>query len=65
MMVTIIRQKDMGYALGSAEYLTKPIDRARLNGYVEKVVRKGPYSTESLMNQLRRLGTAFARPERA
>jgi CheY-like chemotaxis protein len=29
-MVTIIDQKNMGYALGAAEYLTKPIDRARL-----------------------------------
>ncbi len=29
-MVTIIDQKNMGYALGAAEYLTKPVDRGRL-----------------------------------
>ncbi|MCH8225120.1 MAG: response regulator, partial [Chloroflexi bacterium] len=39
-------------------------DRQRLNGYVEKVVQKGSYSAESLMNELRGLVTTFARPER-
>lgn len=29
-MVTIVDQKDLGYALGATEYLTKPIDRERL-----------------------------------
>ena len=38
-------------------------DRQRLNGYVEKVVQKGSYSAESLMNELRGLVTTFARPE--
>ena len=28
-MVTIVDNKNMGYALGASEYLTKPIDRAR------------------------------------
>ena len=35
-MVTIIDQKNMGYALGAAEYLTKPIDRARLLSVLNK-----------------------------
>ncbi|MCH8989916.1 MAG: GAF domain-containing protein [Chloroflexi bacterium] len=39
-------------------------DRQRLNGYVEKVVQKGSYSTESLMTELRGLVNAFAGTER-
>ena len=35
-MVTIIDQKNMGYALGAAEYLTKPIDRGRLLSVLNK-----------------------------
>ena len=35
-MVTIIDQKNMGYALGAAEYLTKPIDRERLVSVLNK-----------------------------
>ena len=45
-MVTIIDQKNMGYALGAAEYLTKPIDRTRLlsvlNRYKEDMPGAGP-----------------------
>jgi len=44
-MVTIIDQKNMGFALGAAEYLTKPIDRGRLlsvlNKYKQDITR-GP-----------------------
>ncbi|MCH7843311.1 MAG: GAF domain-containing protein, partial [Chloroflexi bacterium] len=35
-MVTIIDQKNLGYALGAAEYLTKPIDRGRLLSVLNK-----------------------------
>ena len=35
-------------------------DRQRINGYVEKVVQKGTYTGDSLMNELRSLVTAFA-----
>ena len=35
-MVTIIDQKNMGYALGAAEYLTKPIERERLISVLNK-----------------------------
>jgi signal transduction histidine kinase/CheY-like chemotaxis protein len=31
-MLTIVDSKNLGYALGAAEYLTKPIDRERLAG---------------------------------
>jgi GAF domain-containing protein/DNA-binding response OmpR family regulator len=30
MMLTIVEDRSLGYALGAADYLTKPIDRARL-----------------------------------
>ena len=44
-MVTIIDQRNMGYALGAAEYLTKPIDRGRLlailNRYKQEIT-SGP-----------------------
>ena len=39
-------------------------DRQRLNGYVEKVVQKGSYSTESLLAELRGLVTTFAGTDR-
>ncbi|MCI0801416.1 MAG: response regulator, partial [Chloroflexi bacterium] len=35
-MVTIVDQKNLGYALGAAEYLTKPIDRGRLLSVLNK-----------------------------
>ncbi len=35
-MVTILDQKNMGFALGAAEYLTKPIDRERLISVLNK-----------------------------
>ena len=31
-MLTIVDNKNLGFALGAAEYLTKPVDRARLAG---------------------------------
>lgn len=35
-MVTMLDQKNMGFALGAAEYLTKPIDRERLISVLNK-----------------------------
>jgi CheY-like chemotaxis protein len=35
-MLTIISDKSMGYALGASEYLTKPIDRDKLVGILRK-----------------------------
>ena len=35
-MVTIVDNKNMGYALGASDYLTKPIDRTRLSAILKK-----------------------------
>ncbi|HEY9632506.1 MAG TPA: response regulator [Coleofasciculaceae cyanobacterium] len=35
-MLTIVDNKNMGYALGASDYLTKPIDRDRLNAILKK-----------------------------
>ncbi|HYV39274.1 MAG TPA: response regulator [Gemmataceae bacterium] len=35
-MMTIMKEMDMGYMLGASEYLTKPIDRSRLVFLLEK-----------------------------
>ncbi|MCI0844539.1 MAG: response regulator, partial [Chloroflexi bacterium] len=56
------RWKKVPVVVVTAKDLTAE-DRQRLNGYVEKVVQKGAYSAESLMNELRGLVTTFARPE--
>lgn len=39
-MLTIIDDKSMGYALGASEYLTKPVDRERLCSVLEKYCQK-------------------------
>ena len=38
-MLTIVDDKQMGFALGAADYFTKPIDWARLNGGAAEVRR--------------------------
>jgi PAS domain S-box-containing protein len=35
-MMTIVRDKNMGYTLGASDYLTKPIDRSRLLSVLSK-----------------------------
>ncbi|HAG85747.1 MAG TPA: hypothetical protein DCL61_32565 [Cyanobacteria bacterium UBA12227] len=35
-MMTIVDNKTMGYALGASDYLTKPIDRSRLSAILKK-----------------------------
>jgi CheY-like chemotaxis protein len=35
-MLTIMDEKDLGFSLGASEYITKPIDRARLAGILQK-----------------------------
>ena len=39
-MMSIIDDKNMGYALGAADYLIKPVDRQRLFKVVNKCVRR-------------------------
>jgi signal transduction histidine kinase/CheY-like chemotaxis protein len=36
MMLTIEDEKNKGYALGAADYMTKPVDRGRLRGILDK-----------------------------
>ena len=36
-MLTIVDDQNLGYALGAADYLTKPIDRERLVAVLEQV----------------------------
>ncbi len=40
-MVTIVDDQNLGYALGATEYLTKPIDRDRLTAVLKKLVSGG------------------------
>ncbi|HKZ04494.1 MAG TPA: GAF domain-containing protein, partial [Methylomirabilota bacterium] len=41
-MLTIVDDKNLGYALGAADYLTKPIDRERLSAVLGKYRRDQP-----------------------
>jgi CheY-like chemotaxis protein len=42
LMLTILDDKKVGYALGAAEYMTKPIDRGRLRTLLEKYRARAP-----------------------
>jgi adenylate cyclase len=44
-MVTIIEDKNLGFSLGAAEYLTKPVDRDRLAKTIQRFVGDGTNST--------------------
>jgi CheY-like chemotaxis protein len=41
-MLTIVDNKNLGYALGAADYLTKPVDRDRLVAILQKYPREDP-----------------------
>jgi PAS domain S-box-containing protein len=43
-MITVSDQKPLGLALGAAEYLIKPIDRARLTQVIRRQVGAGPHT---------------------
>ena len=43
-MVSMVHENEMGYLLGAAEYLTKPIDRDRLTSVLKKYSPRGPAS---------------------
>ncbi|MCP4699217.1 MAG: response regulator [Gammaproteobacteria bacterium] len=67
-MLSIIEDKSIGYALGADEYLTKPINRDQLGAALEKYVRKNgaaqlvmvveddPVTQEMLAAMLRKMG---------
>jgi CheY-like chemotaxis protein len=40
-MVTIVDDRNLGYALGATDYVTKPVDRDRLAALVRKYRRQG------------------------
>ncbi|MEO8609650.1 MAG: response regulator [Chloroflexota bacterium] len=42
-MMTIVSDQNMGYALGASDYLTKPIDRDKLVGVLRKYECKQPF----------------------
>ena len=44
-MLTIIEERSMAYALGASEYLTKPIDRSRLIAVLERYRREDEAQT--------------------
>lgn len=44
-MLTIVDNQNMGYALGAAEYLTKPVDRDRLVSVLKKCAVEGQNHT--------------------
>ncbi|MBI3734114.1 MAG: response regulator [Chloroflexi bacterium] len=46
-MLTVVDEKDLGYALGATEYLTKPIDRAQLKALAERY-RRGKQGVGSM-----------------
>jgi CheY-like chemotaxis protein/anti-sigma regulatory factor (Ser/Thr protein kinase) len=73
-MLTMVDDKNLGYALGAAEYLTKPIDRARLVSLLEKyrhnhspcsvlVVEDDPSSRRALSQMLEKKGFEVAEAE--
>ena len=41
-MLTMVDDKSRGYALGAADYMTKPVDRARLSGVLQKFMCAHP-----------------------
>jgi signal transduction histidine kinase/CheY-like chemotaxis protein len=73
-MLTIVDEKNLGYALGAADYLIKPVDRERLVAILTKyrgedpsrlvlVVEDDPSAREILQRLLEREGWAVATAE--
>ncbi len=51
-MATILDEEHMGWALGAADYLTKPIDRQRLVSSVETILREGAHGPDDLVREI-------------
>ena len=73
-MLTLVDDKNLGYALGAADYLTKPVDRQRLVSVLEKyrhddapgdilVVDDEPANRETLRGMLENEGFSVAEAE--
>jgi signal transduction histidine kinase/DNA-binding response OmpR family regulator/HAMP domain-containing protein len=74
LMVTVVDNQRMGYVLGAADYMTKPIDRARLSALLRKyrpqaspgralVVEDDPASREILVRLLENEGWSVTQAE--
>jgi signal transduction histidine kinase/CheY-like chemotaxis protein len=72
-IISVTDQKDLGFAVGAADYLTKPIDRARLVGVLGKyqtvtpapvlIVEDEPAVREMLRRTLQKEGRAVTEAE--
>src|SRR5262249_4427390 len=62
-MLTIVDDKNLGYALGAAEYLTKPIDRERLLGVLAQHRRDRPVLVVDDDASVRQLLRRMVEPE--
>jgi CheY-like chemotaxis protein len=49
-MITMAQDKNLSYALGATEYLTKPVDRERLTAVVRRIVGKADSKTVLLVD---------------
>jgi CheY-like chemotaxis protein len=62
-MLTIVDDRNLGYALGAADYLTKPIDRERLVTVLEKYRRDLPVLVVDDDAEIRELLRRMLEPE--
>jgi signal transduction histidine kinase/DNA-binding response OmpR family regulator len=62
-MLTIVDDRNLGYALGASEYLTKPIDRERLVTVLKQHRRHGPILVVDDDAELRQLLRRMLEPE--
>jgi CheY-like chemotaxis protein len=74
LMVTVVDNQSMGYVLGAADYMTKPVDRTRLSALLQKyrpqasagralVVEDDPASRELLARLLENEGWSVTQAE--
>ena len=62
-MLTIVDDKNLGYALGASDYLTKPIDRERLVGVLRQHRRDRPVLVVDDDAEIRQLLRRMLEPE--
>jgi CheY-like chemotaxis protein len=60
-MVTIVDDKNMGFALGAADYLTKPVEMHRLSAVLKKYRRAGTAQTALVVEDDNRTREMFRR----
>jgi GAF domain-containing protein/CheY-like chemotaxis protein/anti-sigma regulatory factor (Ser/Thr protein kinase) len=62
-MLTIVDDRNLGYALGASDYLTKPIDRERLTAVLDKYRRDLPVLVVDDDAEIRQLLRRMLEPE--